>query len=92
MTIVPFLDKLSDLIINPLILLVFVIAFLYFMYGIVKFLNPDTAEKDKLEARSAMLWGIIGMAIMFSVYGLINFVISTFGIPPSDVKYILDKK
>ena len=80
MTITPFLTKVDDVIINPLILLAFALATLYFFYGIVKFLNPNTGEKDKLEARSAILWGIVGMAIMFSVYGIIGFVLSTFGI------------
>ena len=77
---ITFLQKIDDVIINPLIILAFALATIYFMYGIVKFLNPNTGEKDKLEARSAILWGIVGMAIMFSVYGLIGFVLTTFGV------------
>jgi sugar phosphate permease len=59
------------------------LAFLYFIYGIVKFVNPNTGEKDKVDARNSILWGLVGMAIMFSVYGLISFVLSTFGIKPN---------
>lgn len=91
MTIVPFLNKVNDLILNPIILLLFALAFLYFLYGIVKFVNPGTGEKEKAEARNGILWGLVGMAIMFSVYGLINFVLATFGIPQSEVKYIDQK-
>lgn len=80
MTIIPFLQRVDQVIINPLILLVFVLATLYFLYGIVKFLDPNTGEKDKIDARNAMLWGIVGMAIMFSVYGLMAFVLNTFGV------------
>jgi hypothetical protein len=80
-----FLKNVDDVIINPLILLAFALATLYFFYGIVKFLNPNTGEKDKIEARSAILWGIVGMAIMFSVYGIIGFVLSTFGINKAPV-------
>ena len=82
-SIVCFLKQVDDVILNPLILLVFALAFLYFIYGVVKFLNPSTGEKDKTEARDAMLWGIVGMAIMFSVYGIIAFILNTFGVPPA---------
>ena len=80
MTIETFLNKVDKFILNPLIILLFSLAFLYFIYGIVKFVNPATPEKDKIEARDSMFWGLIGMAIMFSVYGLVGFVLKTFGI------------
>lgn len=88
MTIIPFLNKVNNLVLNPIILLLFVLSFLYFFYGIAKFLNPNTGETDKKEARNSILWGLVGMAIMFSVYGIIKFVLGTFGISPSDVQYI----
>ena len=60
----------------------FAVAFLYFVYGIVRFLSTDAGDKGgtRVEARNAMLWGIVGMVVMFSVYGLIRLVLSTFGI------------
>lgn len=81
MTIIPFLNRVNDLILNPLILLVFALSFVYFFYGVVQFLRMDAADKGRDEARNAILWGIVGMAIMFSVYGLIRFVLTTFGLP-----------
>ncbi len=82
MTIVPFLHNLNRLILNPLILLMFALAFLYFTYGAVRFLSADAGDKGntRKEARDSMLWGIVGMVIMFSVYGLIRFVLNTFGV------------
>ncbi len=85
MTIASFLSKVNDLILNPIILLLFGVAFLYFIYGIVKFLTTDAADKAREEARSSILWGIVGMVIMFGVYGIIYFVLKTFGIEPSDI-------
>jgi hypothetical protein len=84
MTIVPFLNRLSEVILNPLILLAFSLAFLYFVYGIVKFLRLDAGDKTRKEAQDAILYGIIGMVIMFSVYGIIKFVLSVFGIPEGE--------
>lgn len=87
MTIVPFLVRVIDLIINPLILLVFSLAFLYFVYGIFNFLNLDmnAVDKSRKEARDAIIWGIVGMVIMFSVFGVIKFVMDTFGIDKTDI-------
>jgi len=87
MTIVDFLYRVNKFILNPIILLAFSLAFLYFIYGIVKFLSSDASDKSTTrgEARSSILWGLVGMVIMFSVYGLIGFVLSTFGIGPTDI-------
>jgi hypothetical protein len=83
-TIIPFLHKVSDLILNPLILLAFVLSSVYFAYGVVKFLSLGAADKSRDEARKAILWGMVGMLIMFSVYGLIKFILATFGISEND--------
>ena len=85
MDIVPFLKRVDQVILNPIILLVFSLAFLYFIYGIARFLNLEAGDKTRKEAQDAILYGIIGMIIMFSVYGIIHFVLATFGINNSDV-------
>jgi len=87
-TIAPFLNKVNAFIINPLIYLLFVLSFVYFSYGVFKFLTLEASDGKRIEARNAILWGIVGMVIMFSVFGLIRFVLDTFGISPSEVKYI----
>lgn len=91
LTIIPFLHRVNDLILNPLLALAFGLAFVYFTYGVIKFLSVDAADKSRKEARDAIMWGIIGMIIMFSVFGLIKFVLATFGIsgiPPEAEQFI----
>lgn len=80
MTIVPFLVKVNNLILNPLILLAFGLSFVYFLYGLVKFLSLEAGDKSRKESQNAMLWGLLGMVIMFSVYGIIHFILATFGV------------
>ncbi len=87
-TIIPFLNKVNSLILNPIISLMFAISFAYFIYGGVKFLSLDVGDKERKDAQMAIFWGIVGMVIMFSVYGIINFVLGTFGIDKSAVQYI----
>ncbi|MBA3732830.1 hypothetical protein H0W91_00450 [Patescibacteria group bacterium] len=83
-TIVPFLNKVNKLILNPLILLAFALAFAYFTWGIVKYLSLEAGDKDRKQAQDAILWGLVGMFVMFSVYGLIKFVLYSFGINLND--------
>lgn len=80
MTIVPFLNRVNEIILNPLILLAFFLSFAYFTYSVVKFLRLEAGDKSRKEAQDAIMWGIVGMVIMFSVYGIINFVLATFGV------------
>ena len=85
MTIVPFLNRVNDLILNPLIFLAFGLSFVYFLYSIVKFLSMDADNKSRVETRNAIMWGIVGMVIMFSVYGIIQFILTTFGVSGADI-------
>jgi uncharacterized ion transporter superfamily protein YfcC len=80
MSIGSFLGRVNDLILNPLILLAFALSFVYFIYGIVKFLYLQPGDKERDIARNAILWGFVGMTIMFSVFGIIKFILTTFGI------------
>ena len=85
MTITNFLYKVNFYILNPIIMLLFALAFVYFIYGVIKFLRSSTGDKgtERIEARNSIFWGIVGMFVMFSVYALIKFVLATFGITPT---------
>jgi uncharacterized membrane protein YjfL (UPF0719 family) len=45
----------------------------------------NAVDKSRKEARDAIIWGIVGMVIMFSVFGVIKFVMDTFGIDKKDI-------
>lgn len=79
-TIIPFLDRLNELILNPIILLLFAVSTVYFIYGVINFIRLEAGDSKKKEALNAIIWGIVGMLVMFSAYGLISFVINTFGV------------
>jgi hypothetical protein len=87
MDINSFILRVNHYILNPIIGLLFALAFVYFVYGIIKFIRVNQDEKGtgRIEARDSILWGIVGMVIMFSVFGLIKFVLATFGISPNDI-------
>lgn len=73
------MGKINDVIINPLIILLFVLAMVYFLYGLVQYLiSPDNEEVHKT-SKSHMIWGVFGMFIMISVFGIMRLVLNTVG-------------
>jgi hypothetical protein len=81
MDITQFLNKVNDLILNPIIRLAFVIALLVFFWGIFEFIRSETADKGREQGKKKILYGLLGMFIMFSAYGIIRLILNTFGIP-----------
>jgi hypothetical protein len=66
--------------INPLIILVFAAGFFFFVYGLVEFMWKLSQGADTKEGKQHMIWGIVGMVIMASTYGILSLVTGTFGI------------
>ncbi|MEK7170424.1 MAG: hypothetical protein AAB767_03995 [Patescibacteria group bacterium] len=70
-------NRISTFILNPVIYVLFAAAFVVFIWGLVQFV----ANLDNEEARSTggkhMLWGIIGMAIMAGVTGIVIIIQNT---------------
>ena len=79
-SIAGFLDKVNGYILNPLIGLVFAVAFLIFFWGIFQFIRAAGSDKERGEAKKKITYGLLGMFIMFSAYGLIRIILTTFGI------------
>jgi uncharacterized membrane protein YidH (DUF202 family) len=83
-----FLGKVMTEILNPLIVLMFSVALLLFTYGSLKFIwNPED-ESERETARRNMLWGIIGITIMVSAFGIIRFIIASIKADSSMMDYI----
>lgn len=80
MTFAHFLNKLFDLILNPAIVLLFAVALLIFFWGIVQFISSETANTKRKEGQKKIIWGLVGLFIMFSAYGIIRLILNTFGL------------
>lgn len=77
---VDLINKINQNITNPLIILLFAVATLVFFWGIFQFVYHMDSEESRDIGKRNILYGLIGMAIMFSVFGIINFVLNTFNI------------
>ena len=80
MAISEFLNKVNQFILNPLILLAFAIALLVFFWGIFQFILSQTTDTNRDEGKRKIFWGLFGMFVMDSAYGLIRLILGTFGI------------
>jgi len=74
---IPELTSIKNNILNPIISFLFALAMVYFLYGLVNFLMKYDDEEAKKAGKNHMIWGIVGLAIMISVYGLTNLLGNT---------------
>ncbi len=87
-SVLSFVGKISTEILNPIIEILFAFALAYFIYGVAAYIwNPDN-EEAREKGRRGMLWGIVGMFIMVSVFGIMKFLISSIGADPSLINYV----
>ena len=76
-TITTLIDKVNTNIVNPLLLLLFVAAFVVFLYGAVRYLAQSESDEARRTGARHMFWGIIGMFIMVGVFGIIAVIRKT---------------
>ena len=65
-------------IVNNIIPILFAVALLGFFYGLVKFIFGGEGSAE--EAKKIMLWGIVALFVMASVWGLVNFLGTAVGV------------
>ena len=56
------------------------LALVYFLWGATQFIMNGGDEKKREEGRQQMIWGIVGLFIMISVWGLVNILVHTFNV------------
>lgn len=85
MGITGIIDAAFKLITEILIPLAFALCLLYFFWGVAKYIK-DGAGSDKAaeEGKRIMGWGIVGLFVAFSVWGIISFIKSELGIPDTE--------
>ena len=75
------LRKIVDLLV-PLLM---VAAFVVFLWGIIKFITSGGDEEKKKAGKSLIIYGLIGLFVMVAVWGIIKLVQGTFGVTQTDI-------
>ena len=74
------LKYVTCIITSSVVPLIFALALVVFTWGVVQYVINSDDETKKAKGRDFMIWGIIALAVMVSVWGLVNILRSTFGI------------
>lgn len=69
----------SDLI-NRLIPFIIALTVLVFLFGVFKFVFSGGDGDSRKEAQGYMIWGIIALFVMVSVWGLVNILVRSFSL------------
>ena len=80
MSIDSFIDSIVFNIINPIIGVLFALAFAIFLWGIARSLLYADDENERKQGKQHMIWGLIGMFVMVSAIGILKLALGTFGI------------
>ncbi len=78
------IDKTVNVIIaefvNPLIYVVSALAFVWFLWGVFVFLYAKAKNHgdDVIKGRNHMLWGLLGLVIIYSASSIYKFITSFF--------------
>lgn len=63
-----------------LIPLLFAVAILVFIWGVVQFIAHADNEEKRTQGRNFMVYGIISLFVMVTIWGLVNVLSNTFGV------------
>lgn len=72
-----FIASVVTELINPIILLLAATAFVVFLWGVFEFIRKAGDETAREEGRRAILWGLVGLTVIFGAYGIINIALTS---------------
>ena len=80
MSVGDVVGRFTTYVINPVLLVLAAAGLLYFVWGLVQFLLALNQGGKTDEGKQHMIWGVVGMVIMFSVVGIISLINNTFNL------------
>jgi hypothetical protein len=77
MTFASLVTSISGIVDNAVIPLLFALAFLFFLINIVRYFFIQGGEEGQTKGRQAVLYGLIGLVVLFSIWGIVNLLLTT---------------
>lgn len=78
------IQKAYEFVVQPVIWLLLVVAFVVFLWGVVEFIRSSGSEAGREKGKKHIIWGIIGLVIMASVLGITATISDTLGLERED--------
>ena len=82
-----YLLALSEFIFGPLLVFLLSLAFISFVWGVLKYFIFDT-EGDRAAAKSLILWGIGGFVLILTLFGIVNLLVDFLGLGDQDLRFL----
>lgn len=77
-----YTDSISTIINLYLVPALIAVAFIVFIFGVYKyFIQGAASDTEREKGRTFTLYGIIGLVIIFSVWGIVSIFMSTLNLP-----------
>lgn len=80
MTIQQIINKITTEILNPVIYLLFGLATVVFIWGIIQYVLAGGSPQQAEQGKKTMLYGIIGLFVMASAFGIVSILCNFFGV------------
>jgi hypothetical protein len=64
---------------NSIVPVLIALGVLYFVWGVIQFVMAGD-EEAKTAGRDRIVFGVVGLAVIIGVWGLVNFLRNTFGL------------
>ena len=81
--ITDIIDAAFNLVNNVLVPLAFAVCLLYFFWGVAKYIRTGAgSDKSNEEGKRVMVWGVVGLFIALSIWGIITFIQNDLNILP----------
>ena len=73
-----FIEFLITDFIQPAVVLISGLAVVYFLWSIAEVVRKGDQPDELAKLKTKILWGVIAIAVMFSLWGLVNILTNTF--------------
>lgn len=70
-------SRFIDAVVNPVIVILFAVAFLYFLWGVFLFIKNSDNDTGRTTGKRHITWGLVGLIIMVGAAAIVQ-VISRF--------------
>lgn len=64
---------------NYVLPMIILLGVIYFVWGVVQYVIADS-EEAKVKGRDSIIYGIVGLAVIVAMWGLVRIVQNTFGL------------
>jgi hypothetical protein len=75
-TFATIVGNIVSIVSGGLIPVLYALAFLYFVYGLTRFVFAD-GEENRTKGKNIMIYGLIGLVVIFGVWGFVGIMLTT---------------